>query len=337
MFLIRSGAIEGFEQLVNQLGHNPASLLAQSGFSSAQLRDPNTYISYTRLADLLDNAALVCGVPLFGLRLAAAQSVLALGEIALSIRQQPTLADALAYSNHHIRLHAYGINVKQVPRRDTLELHLSFDFSNATGLTQLMQLSAGQAFNLVSQMADDTGSALKLPLPQAAAAQSAELPGSYRGHVQYGCEFGGVSFPLSWLARKPQYDEQLLREHFQQRIRLLESIYPDDLQAQVRHLISNLLPSGECSIERVAAGLNLQPRVLQKRLQREHVSFRELLQQTRLEIAQRNLQHGQLSITELALNLGYAEVAVFSRNFKRWTGVSPREWKARHQGDTGQE
>ncbi|WGL17636.1 helix-turn-helix domain-containing protein [Microbulbifer bruguierae] len=327
MFLIRSGAIEGYELLVTQYGQNPAVLLQKFGFSSAQLRDPNTYVSYSRLADLLDATALACGDPLFCLNLAADQSVLALGEIALSIRQQQTLADALTYSNQHISLHAYGVHVQQNPRGDTLELQLTFDFSNPSGLTQLMQLSAGQAFNLVSQMVLNTGSALKLHLPQSAPATGADTPTSYRDNVLYSSNFAGISFPLSWLPRKPQYDEQLLREHFQQRIRLLQSIYPGNLQAQVCHIIGNLLPSGECNIERVAAALNLHPRVLQKKLQQDDLSFRELLQQTRTEVAKRNLQHGQLSVTDLALNLGYADVAIFSRNFKRWTGMSPSEWR----------
>jgi len=337
MFLIRSGAIEGFEKLVGERGQNPATLLQQAGLSSAQLRDPNTYITYTRFADLLDKSARACGDPLFALNLAAGQSVLALGEIALSIRQQATLGDALTYANHHIRLHAYGVNVYQVPCGHTLELQLIFDFSSNTGLAQLVQLSAGQAFNLVSQMIENPGGALKIHLPQPAPPPPAQLPAQYRGLVHYDSNFSGVSFPLSWLTRKPQFDEALLREHFQQRIRLLESVYPGNLQAQVCHIIANLLPSGECSIERVAGGLNLHPRVLQKKLQRDGISFRALLQQTRMDVAKRNLQHGQLSVTDLALNLGYADVAIFSRNFKRWTGLSPRAWKKQHPQSRAQE
>ncbi|WP_193164506.1 helix-turn-helix transcriptional regulator [Microbulbifer hainanensis] len=335
MFLIRSGAIEGYEQLVSQLGHNPAQILREAGFSSAQLRDPNTYVSYTRLADLLDATASRCMEPLFGLRLAARQSILALGEIALSIRQQETLGDALTYADQHISLHAHGVHVQQYPHGELLELQLGFDFTNTTGLAQLMQLSAGQAYNTIAQMVENAGTQLKIHLPQAlpeALREGAlQLPEKYVGHVLFGSHFGGVSFPLSWAGRKPHYDEQLLREHFQQRIKMLESIYPGNLQAQVRHIISNLLPSGECNIERVAVGLNLHPRVLQKRLQGEGTSFRELLQRTRMEIAQRHLQHGQLSVTDLALNLGYADVAIFSRNFKRWTGFSPSRWRALHQ------
>ncbi|WP_223464182.1 helix-turn-helix domain-containing protein [Pseudomonas sp. GL-RE-26] len=67
---------------------------------------------------------------------------------------------------------------------------------------------------------------------------------------------------------------------------------------------------------------------LQKRLQAEGSRFSQLLQETRLEIAKQNLLRDKTSITDLALNLGYADVSVFSRHFKQWTGFSPRNWRA---------
>ena len=40
----------------------------------------------------------------------------------------------------------------------------------------------------------------------------------------------------------------------------------------------------------------------------------------------------KMSITDLAFKLGYAEPSVFSRSFKQWTGLSPRQWQQRHLG-----
>ncbi|PHS63936.1 MAG: hypothetical protein COB09_11515 [Thalassobium sp.] len=42
-------------------------------------------------------------------------------------------------------------------------------------------------------------------------------------------------------------------------------------------------------------------------------------------------RYGAQTITELALQLGYAKVAVFSRHFRRWTGISPRAWQKQHR------
>jgi AraC-like DNA-binding protein len=96
-------------------------------------------------------------------------------------------------------------------------------------------------------------------------------------------------------------------------------------------VIGRLLPVGDCSLEQVAATLDMHPRTLQAKLKKEHQkSYREILQETRQGLAERFLRQRSGSITDLALQLGYAELAVFSRHFKRWSGMTPREWQKHH-------
>ena len=45
MFLVRSGAISGYEKVAASFGLNPVELLESVGLSPAQLRNPNTYVS----------------------------------------------------------------------------------------------------------------------------------------------------------------------------------------------------------------------------------------------------------------------------------------------------
>ena len=60
MFLVRGGAITGFSQLVATMGVNPVALMSQVGLAPSQLRDPNTYVSYSKIAELLERAAEQC-------------------------------------------------------------------------------------------------------------------------------------------------------------------------------------------------------------------------------------------------------------------------------------
>ncbi|WEH95526.1 helix-turn-helix domain-containing protein [Acinetobacter johnsonii] len=43
--------------------------------------------------------------------------------------------------------------------------------------------------------------------------------------------------------------------------------------------------------------------------------------------ALRMLDAGNVNLTDIALQLGYAELSIFSRNFKSWFGVPPTELK----------
>jgi AraC family transcriptional regulator, transcriptional activator of pobA len=49
--------------------------------------------------------------------------------------------------------------------------------------------------------------------------------------------------------------------------------------------------------------------------------------------AKRDLAYAQLSVKEIALTLGFADAAYFTRFFTRHTGLSPRRFRelARHQ------
>ncbi|MGH8486986.1 MAG: helix-turn-helix domain-containing protein, partial [Pseudomonas sp.] len=327
-FLLRSGAIEGYSTLVSQLGHNPVSLLREAGIVVAQLRQPNSYLSYEHTADLLDASARHCQEPLFGLRLASGQNLLAIGEVALSGTRQATIAEALNFARQYLYLHASGLHLEQGKRGERAEVRLNFDFSNATGLQQISQLSAAQLFNAVKILSGANSPQIRLHLQQSAVKSAAWQALSDYGKVRFDSAFDGVSFPFEFLKRPPQASEELMREHMVQRMQLLQTQYPNNLKAQVCHQIGNLLHTGECAVETVSLSLGLQPRVLQKRLQAEGSSFSQLLQETRLEIAKHNLLRDKTSITDLALNLGYADVSVFSRHFKQWTGHSPRNWRA---------
>lgn len=331
MYLIRSGAIEGYESLVYQQGHNPHDILKDVGMSSAQLREPEALISYIKVAELLDITARVCGDPLFALKLAEKQTAMAIGELVLSTSQQSTLGESIQFSNKHMRLHARGVHLSLEVKEQIAQIHLNFDFTNASCLQQLILLSVGQIFNVISTLLGEVNSQLKMDVQQHIQEPCKNSLNEYRDHLTANSSFNGIHFPSIWLQRQSKYNEKMLKEHFTKRVQFLESIYPENLQSQVRYICSNLLASGECTIERVSAGLNLHPRVLQKRLNNENTSFSQLLQLTRTMTAKQQLLHGSLSVLDIALNLGYSEASIFCRNFKKWTGLPPRQWKVKNK------
>ncbi|MCQ6498174.1 helix-turn-helix domain-containing protein, partial [Vibrio parahaemolyticus] len=64
--------------------------------------------------------------------------------------------------------------------------------------------------------------------------------------------------------------------------------------------------TGECSVERVARALDLHPSRLQSKLKQQGTSYRKLLQQVRQDFAEQRLSAIRQSITDIALQLGYA-------------------------------
>jgi AraC-like DNA-binding protein len=92
---------------------------------------------------------------------------------------------------------------------------------------------------------------------------------------------------------------------------------------QVRDVIMDLFPIVEPTEALVAARLAWSPRSLQRRLQEEGTTFRELLGDCRRDVALASLRVGSHSVTQLSNLLGFSHVSAFSRAFKRWTGQTP--------------
>ena len=82
------------------------------------------------------------------------------------------------------------------------------------------------------------------------------------------------------------------------------------------------------SPEVVARALAISRRTLTRRLTVEGTSFRQLLDEVRADFARALLQDRSLSIADIAFFLQYSEPAAFHRSFRRWTGQTPRAYRA---------
>jgi AraC-like DNA-binding protein len=79
----------------------------------------------------------------------------------------------------------------------------------------------------------------------------------------------------------------------------------------------------------VTAALHVSPRQLQRKLKEEGLTFQQITESVRLELALGMLRNRNLSINAIAYRLGYAEPSVFRRAFKKWTGSTPKEYAER--------
>ena len=97
------------------------------------------------------------------------------------------------------------------------------------------------------------------------------------------------------------------------------------VRAAVENAILPLLPHGKARISKVAEALRVSSRTLARRLAAEDLSFAQVLDEMRADLAQRYLDDRSLSISHIAWLLGFQEPSAFTHAFKRWTGKAPSE------------
>jgi AraC-like DNA-binding protein len=91
----------------------------------------------------------------------------------------------------------------------------------------------------------------------------------------------------------------------------------------VRNLILKELPQGEPSITHIAHLMRISPRTLGRRLEREGMTFKTVLDDLRKDLASQYVARREFSLSEVSFLLGYSNNAAFHRAFKRWMGMTP--------------
>jgi AraC-like DNA-binding protein len=118
--------------------------------------------------------------------------------------------------------------------------------------------------------------------------------------------------------------------------RTLESLAPRDesgvtgsaLERSLRGCLRELLPRGRFGAAKVASALGMSERSLHRRLRELGQSYQGMVDVFRREEAERLLLDGRVDMTEIAHRLGFADQSAFSRAFRRWTCMAPRDWLA---------
>lgn len=108
---------------------------------------------------------------------------------------------------------------------------------------------------------------------------------------------------------------------------LPSSISATHVADSLRQLIRRLLPEGYPSLTLAAEAFGLSIRTFQRRLKDHNLNYSQLVEQVRLEQSLQLLQDPTRQLIDIAFDLGYMDAANFSRAFKRWTGISPRQFR----------
>ena len=99
----------------------------------------------------------------------------------------------------------------------------------------------------------------------------------------------------------------------------------------MKHSLKRSLAGKRPTLQHVARELCVSARTLQRRLTDADITFQQLVEDTRRELAHHYLKHSAVELNEAAFLLGYEDANSFFRAFHGWEGTSPGEWRTRHR------
>lgn len=136
--------------------------------------------------------------------------------------------------------------------------------------------------------------------------------------------------PAAWMnVALPGATPGLLRGMTEALRGFVASMPGGDVVDRVRRDILVRLASGQLTEQEIAEPLKVSPRHLRRLLRQHNTSYEQLLDQARREEALRLLADTRKSLTAISYEVGFLDPSSFTRAFRRWTGISPSDYRRR--------
>jgi AraC-like DNA-binding protein len=310
---------------------DPAPLFEQAGIDLSQVHRPDLRFQTTRVQRLWQLAVDATGDPCFGLKLSEYTQPAALHGLGFAWLASDTLRDGLGRLVRFSRFVSSFIEIWIEDVDDSVDLVVTGaekwpDFVHAAGdlamasFLRLCRITAGQSL-------DPEIVHLQRPRPSC----DELFEALFRAPIVYSAEQNRLRFSANQLdAPLPTPNPELARINDQTVIDYLARYDRNSTAMQVRSRIIEGLPDGTPQQNNIAGALNLSLRSLQRRLKQEGTSFKDLLEDTRRELALQYIRETHRSIGEITYLLGFSEPSNFTRAFRRWTGLAPAAFREQH-------
>ena len=152
----------------------------------------------------------------------------------------------------------------------------------------------------------------------------------FRSEVKFDQHDNAIVFPARYLDYPVVQNEKTLRAFLKTApYQLLVMVGSEDssLREQVVALIGRDFSIAPPSAEQMAKTLNMSVSTLRRRLLEEDTTYQKIKDECRRQSAIDYMNSPQLSITDVAGLMGFDEPSAFFRSFKRWTGMTPGEYR----------
>ena len=305
-------------------------LLKRAGLTVQQIKDSRLRLTVDRQIEFLDLVAKALRDEFLGFRLAQLPDLRELGLLYYVAASSETLGDALQRAARYSSIVNEGLSLKYFK---TKEARVIFEYvgvarhSDRHQLEFLMTLLIRICRQLTGIRV--TPSSVRIKHRRSNPRRSILAP--YFGpNITFGARTDELVFAekvkgLS-IRSADRYLNELLVTNCEH---ALAHRRPDGaFRTAVENAIVPLLPHGKVYASQIATRLGLGARTCARRLAAEGVTFSELLQKLRRDLAGQYLSDADLSISRIAWLLGYHETSAFTHAFRRWYGRTPRQMRA---------
>jgi len=308
----------------------------QARFDSRLLQDAEARIDDAEIERLMKEAAEFTQDDHFGLHQGQLTDVADLGVLGYTLMHSAKVADALgAFRRYHIIL-CSGSNLDWEERGDTVRLRF-FKQGGGKMSRHCLEDMVSSVYHLIVRLCHRTVAVRELCFTHEAPADTAPYLSAFGVVPRFGEKEAVLSldkevwqYPILYANPKLRNTFESIAEETKNRL-MLGKVFSD----RVFQWLMECMPKRFPTLRQTAHSFGMSERALQLKLKGEGTSYSELAAAVRKELACGYLARGDHSIAEIAYLLHFSEPSAFHSAFKKWTGMTPGQYRERELQKTG--
>jgi AraC-like DNA-binding protein len=325
---VRIGPVMAVPELLTEFGVTPGRAFSRAGVRPSLFRSPDGRIPLEALARLLSVCASLTECGHFGLLVGERFRLEALGPLGLLMRNSNTVGEALRALLLHLHLYDRGaVPVLQEVAPSRMLLGYAAYGQGARSTAQVYDAALAMGLRTLQELCGPSCIPLHVQFSHVRPRNVSAYRGLFRCRLRFNAEACGIVFASRWLEEPVPGADPSLRDRLTRVIENAEKRTAMSFAEQVECALTPCVLNGATSAEDVARLFGIHDRTLRKRLRADGTNLQKLLDRTRFGLARQLLRDTGLSVTDVSGALHFSDPDVFSRAFRNWAGVSPRQWR----------
>jgi AraC-like DNA-binding protein len=328
---VSAGLARGLMEFAIAKGADAAALAMGSGIDPALLEDRDARIPFDRYVALMRAGKDLTGDPALALHFGAAVPMEEMSIACLVGRAAETLAEGFAQTNRYNRL-VVEVDLAAPDRfqlrREGGALWMVDTRRNPDDFPELTESTFARMVTASRRWFPQERFVRAVHVTHAEPAYRAAYDSVFQLPVTFGSDRNALLTDDAWLTTKSSLSSRyifgLLSEKADALLAELEKA--KSMRGRVEAALMPILHTGAANMKIVAGRFGLSRDTLYRRLKAEGATFETVLDSLRHKLALDYLSARKVSVNEAAYLVGFSDAAAFSRAFKRWTGVSPRDY-----------
>lgn len=310
-------------------GEDPVALMEAAGIDPAKVADPEWRVCWDTWNVFMAECVERTGEEAFGLLAAEQLRPQVLRSLGLAWLASDTVYDGLRRMIRFNKLIVTGTVLGLEEEGELLHVHINANAAARAEAPAVVDYGLGTIIRMCRLTMGEYLAPVSVDMKRPAPAEPARWEYHFAAPVAFGREGNRITWALADIVEPlVTGDPALARVNDEHSQAYLDEFLSQSTSREVVERIIERLPDGPPSQRQIADALHMSNRTLQRKLREEGVSFLDLLQDTRLQLARKYLRGPGRSVVETAYLLGFSEPSTFSRAFKRWTGQAPAEYRA---------